>query len=62
MDQSCFLGAVQAVKTRKIEGIRIFSIVVGLGFLNGRCHGCGRLRLVVPGQRWLHRPRRLKEL
>lgn len=45
VDQSCLRGIVQVVATRRIVGIRIFSIVVSLGFLSGRCHECERLQL-----------------
>lgn len=40
-DHSHFLGAAQIVGTSIKVGIKIFSIVKGLGLVAGLCRGCG---------------------
>lgn len=57
--QSHFGGVSQAVGMSIIEGIRIFSIVVGLGFVGGPSHVFGQLRREAPAQHLLHKRRRL---
>lgn len=49
----------QAVGTSISVGMRIFSIVGGLGFVSGQCRGFGRWQ---PVMRALHLPRMLRML
>lgn len=58
--QSHFDGASQVVGTSIIVGIRIFSIVGGLSFVDGLCRVFERLQLVGLSRRLLHRQRMLE--
>lgn len=57
MGQSHLAGANQVVGMSMRVGIRIFSIVGGLGFEGGRSREYGRLQLVGQGLHLLHRLR-----
>ena len=56
--QSHLAGTTQVVGTSISVGIKIFSIVRGLGFVIGRSHGSGRLQLVELALRLLRRRKR----
>lgn len=53
--QSHLAGESQVVGTSIRVGIRIFSIVGGLGFVGGQFRGCGQWLLTGQGLRLLHR-------
>lgn len=55
---SHFAGTSQVVGTSMRVGRRIFSIVGGLGSVDGRSRGFGRSLLVGQGLRLLHRLRK----
>lgn len=53
--QSHLGGTSQIVGINIRVGMRIFSIVVGLGFVVGLCRGCGQLQLAGQGLHLLHK-------